>query len=217
MRSGAVASLGVHVVRAFSRGFCLKTPAEVGASPCTPLMRNRMLTPFVDILIAALIPASILFHLICAPYTKVEESFNIQATYDILTYGIPDFVSPIGPGRLRLKDYYDHLTFTGPVPRTFVGALTLAGASWPFIKILNGVNPQIIGQSLRFWPRSSSDFLQSEPFSAFGTPPASYTIAMVLKAGLVGQLPIGLSYSRPALFVSCITHLGYYPTSSPLD
>ncbi|KAI4282780.1 MAG: hypothetical protein L6R38_002668 [Xanthoria sp. 2 TBL-2021] len=102
----------------------------------------------VDIVIAALIPALILFHLICAPYTKVEESFNIQATHDILTNGVRDFLFPIGSGKLQLKDHYDHLTFTGPVPRTFVGALTLAGASWPFIRFLEGVNPQIIGKSL---------------------------------------------------------------------
>ncbi|KAL8979331.1 MAG: hypothetical protein Q9205_005306 [Flavoplaca limonia] len=102
----------------------------------------------VDILIAALIPTLILFHLICAPYTKVEESFNIQAIHDILTYGVRDLIFPIGSGGLQLRDHYDHLTFTGPVPRTFVGALTLAGASWPFTKIFNEANPQVIGKLL---------------------------------------------------------------------
>lgn len=109
----------------------------------------RMLTCFPDIVLAALIPLLILFHLICAPYTKVEESFNIQAVHDILTYGVHEFVFPAKSGKLQLKDHYDHHTFTGPVPRTFVGSLTLAGASWPFTKLLEEWNPQIIGKVLQ--------------------------------------------------------------------
>ena len=95
-----------------------------------------------DILLAALIPLSILFHLALAPYTKVEESFNIQATHDILTYGLP-----AGRGfAQKLRDQYDHLTFTGPVPRTFVGPLALAIFSWPASLILHdGVDKQILG------------------------------------------------------------------------
>ncbi|KAL8693824.1 MAG: hypothetical protein Q9218_001424 [Villophora microphyllina] len=97
-----------------------------------------------DAAIAALIPATILLHLIYAPYTKVEESFNIQATHDILNYGVKDFIFPSKAGSSQLKDHYDHLTFTGPVPRTFVGALALAGASWPLTRILRDVNQQLI-------------------------------------------------------------------------
>lgn len=65
--------------------------------------------------------------LFAAPYTKVEESFNIQATHDILAHGIP-FVNSTE----SLAATYDHVSFPGSVPRTFVGAAILAGIASPF-------------------------------------------------------------------------------------
>ena len=71
----------------------------------------------------------------------MEESFNIQATHDILTYGVP-----VTQAASRLREQYDHLTFTGPVPRTFAGPLVLAVVSWPGALLLEGVNRQILGR-----------------------------------------------------------------------
>jgi alpha-1,6-mannosyltransferase len=87
---------------------------------------------FLGTLLVSVIPALILIHLYYSPYTKVEESFNIQATHDILIHGIPDH-----DFSTFLASNYDHVSFPGSVPRTFVGALLLAGFSRPWIAFLS--------------------------------------------------------------------------------
>ena len=89
----------------------------------------------------ASIPLLILFHLWASPYTKVEESFNIQAVHDILTYGIPT-----RNVNETFKAQYDHMTFPGAVPRTFVGALTLAELSRLVIWWNETWDKQMVGQ-----------------------------------------------------------------------
>lgn len=57
-----------------------------------------------------LILASAWFHVILAPYTKVEESFNLHATHDVLMYGtnpLTDFTS----GNLYMVSYPGHRTW----------------------------------------------------------------------------------------------------------
>ncbi|KAM0278029.1 hypothetical protein ACHAQH_005398 [Verticillium albo-atrum] len=92
-----------------------------------------------DILFASLIPATILFHLFAAPYTKVEESFTIQATHDILVYG-----TPTKDINARFNAVYDHFSFPGAVPRSFVGPVLLAGISQPIVTVLGFKHAQMI-------------------------------------------------------------------------
>ena len=73
----------------------------------------------VDWLLAAVVVA----HVLAAPFTKVEESFNLQATHDLLFH------------RTRLAAF-DHHEFPGVVPRSFAGALSLAAASAPLVALL---------------------------------------------------------------------------------
>lgn len=78
---------------------------------------------------SALIAVTIVY-LYNAPFTKVEESFTIQAIHDILNYGIWD-----------LKRF-DHFQFPGVVPRTFIGALIISILTKPLVLIskLAGIN-----------------------------------------------------------------------------
>ncbi|CAJ1364929.1 unnamed protein product [Effrenium voratum] len=59
-------------------------------------------------------------HVFLSPFTKVEESFNLQACHDALIHG----------PQLHL---WDHLQFPGAVPRSFLGALATSVAAYPFL------------------------------------------------------------------------------------
>lgn len=78
------------------------------------------------------IPSLCLLHLWLAPFTKVEESFNIQAAHDFLTYGLS-----YHNAAAKIRAFYDHVSFPGAVPRTFIGALALAGISNPAVQLLS--------------------------------------------------------------------------------
>ena len=93
-------------------------------------------------------------HLCTSPYSKVEESFNLQATHDLYYHGISPLFNHIlskygiknnsnmsftsieannkvlqkirnKENEEKLKEYYDHLVFPGVVSRTFLGKLFL--------------------------------------------------------------------------------------------
>uniref|UniRef100_M1D2X6 Mannosyltransferase n=1 Tax=Solanum tuberosum TaxID=4113 RepID=M1D2X6_SOLTU len=64
------------------------------------------------------------FYVLMVPYTKVEESFNVQAMHDILYH------------RHQIEKY-DHLEFPGVVPRTFIGALLVSILASPVVLLMN--------------------------------------------------------------------------------
>ncbi|CRG92348.1 alpha-1,6-mannosyltransferase [Talaromyces islandicus] len=101
-----------------------------------------------DFVIYLTIPAVIALHLLAAPYTKVEESFHLQATHDILKYGIPSPRLGLEEVARKFASEYDHFTFPGAVPRTFVGALALAATSQPILWLDAHVDRQLLARAI---------------------------------------------------------------------
>jgi alpha-1,6-mannosyltransferase len=110
--------------------------------------KDTLLIVPADLFLNLLLPSVIFLHLFIAPYTKVEESFPLQATHDLLTYGVP---LPFSKNASAILNSYDHTSFPGAVPRTFVGAAVLAAVCKPIIALIdlsngsdNFADPQLV-------------------------------------------------------------------------
>lgn len=81
-------------------------------------------------------------HAVACPFTKVEESFNVQAVHDLLFLlpGAREWMDAERDGQLvRAVEGFDHIEFPGVVPRTFLGAMAVAMVAWPVNKIAAAV------------------------------------------------------------------------------
>lgn len=87
-------------------------------------------------LLDGLLLGAIVLYALMAPYTKVEESFNMQAVHDMLNYGVHPYA--------KVEEHYDHVSFPGAVPRSFVGSLVLAGLAKAIIVPLSWLGVDLL-------------------------------------------------------------------------
>ncbi|KAL1671841.1 Alg9-like mannosyltransferase family-domain-containing protein [Schizophyllum commune] len=76
-----------------------------------------------EVALDALLLATSYAHVLLAPYTKVEESFNLHAIHDVYFFGAD-------------INAYDHVVHPGPVPRTFIAAAGLGAVLRPITRVL---------------------------------------------------------------------------------
>ncbi|KAN0063020.1 Dol-P-Man:Man(7)GlcNAc(2)-PP-Dol alpha-1,6-mannosyltransferase [Thecaphora frezii] len=106
-----------------------------------------------------------LLHIASSPYTKVEESFTIQAVHDILAHGTFSASLP----------HYDHQRFPGAVPRSFIGPLLLASPILGLFHLTNAFRHLVLAQNhisvspagLQVWVRALLAATSSAALAAF--------------------------------------------------
>eukprot|EP00742_Colponemidia_sp_Colp-10_P012652 GILJ01014236.1.p1 GENE.GILJ01014236.1~~GILJ01014236.1.p1 ORF type:complete len:488 (-),score=59.12 GILJ01014236.1:135-1598(-) len=140
-----------------------------------------------------------MIHILVAPYTKVEESFNLQATHDILFHGLD-------------LDHYDHHEFPGVVPRTFLGPIVLSAISAPFsfLSVLAGfdkiVSLYIVRTTLAMISLFALYRLRKSVEKVFG---ADAGAALMLVTCCQFHLPFYMSRTLPNTLALAVVNIGY--------
>ncbi|KAF2556438.1 hypothetical protein F2Q68_00012671 [Brassica cretica] len=142
--------------------------------PTDTKMANFLQSYGYDLILGAI--AAI--YVVMSPYTKVEESFNVQSMHDILYH------------RHRL-DSYDHLEFPGVVPRTFVGAFIVSFLASPVVSFITWLGfPKIyslVAVNLAYGNWLKGNFYSALSFLIFST--VIFRCDVMLLLG-----PIGLEF-----------------------
>ncbi|CAN0011456.1 unnamed protein product [Discosporangium mesarthrocarpum] len=147
--------------------------------------------------------AVVFIHVLLCPFTKVEESFNLQARcaiHDILVH----------QGDLS---QYDHFEFPGVVPRTFLGAITVAAASAPAHAAVSLLGlPRLVSQqvaarlALGFGGWLCFRRMNAAVGERFGQDAAAFSALVWL---CQSHLPFYLSRTLPNTFALCAANLAY--------
>ncbi|KAJ3555425.1 hypothetical protein NM688_g2582 [Phlebia brevispora] len=144
-------------------------------------------------------------HVYLAPYTKVEESFNLHATHDVLMYGI---------GQKALSNY-DHFVFPGAVPRTFLGSVLLAWFCKPFIPLAehaeflsNKFDLQLLARFvLVFYNTIGFSLLRRAVSRRFGGPTGVWFVVLTCTQF---HVPFWMGRTLPNMFALLPTNLAFY-------
>jgi alpha-1,6-mannosyltransferase len=138
-----------------------------------------------------------LYHVYMAPYTKVEESFQVQAVHDILYLGV---------GRDSLGGY-DHVEFPGVVPRTYIGSLVISLLSFPWtlssdkvvvLMVARGMLAGLVCMGFRFFGRQLG-----------GEKAGHVEFVFVMVCMMQFHLPFYMSRMLPNICAMVLTSFGF--------
>jgi len=141
----------------------------------------------------------VLSHILVCPYTKVEESFNLQASHDFL-YHSQDITK------------FDHHEFPGVVPRTFLGAFGLSVLSTPFHYLANSIGaPKIISQYIVRTILGLLSVLSLAYFRRSVEKELGFEVGKCLMViySIQFHLPFYFSRTLPNIFALILVHLIY--------
>ncbi|KAI0787329.1 hypothetical protein C8Q74DRAFT_1455380 [Fomes fomentarius] len=146
-----------------------------------------------------------------APFTKVEEIFNLHATHDVLMYGVGAANLPKG----RDASLYDHFTLPGAVTRLFVGSVLLAWRTWASLRIGSWLvifsdkfDVQVLLRiALGSWNATGLCMLRRAVSRRFGRPTS---ILFVLLTITQFHLPFWMSRTLPNMFALLSANIALY-------